>query len=158
MGKDFTLVIDHYTTDVFIRAIFKIVLISERNENIIKSLFLKRQSYLAETLLILIQLAQNGQWKKDNGKWKGSKIEVRVRAEENFLPLRDLDLSTLRFGSPSEVDYGRGARPVANRTDGNDLILTFKAKEVKFHDDDFAGKVLVRRKDGRCTFGFVRLY
>jgi hypothetical protein len=86
-----------------------------------------------------------------------SSLSLRIRAEEGFRPQQDLDLSTLRFGSPSEVDYGRGARPIATRLDGNDLILTFKRKEVLFHDDDFAGKVLVRRADGRMTFGFVRL-
>ena len=82
---------------------------------------------------------------------------MRIRAEEGFLPQRDLDLSTLRFGSPHEVDYGRGARPAASSTDGNDLIVTFKASDVVFHEDDFAGKMLVRRTDGRTTFAFLRL-
>ena len=85
------------------------------------------------------------------------RMEVRIRAEEGFYPQTDLDLSTLRFGSPREVDYGRGARPVASRTDGNDLILTFKTRDARFHDDDFAAKMLVRRTNGRTTFGFVRL-
>lgn len=104
---------------------------------------------------LLLSIMKNEKLK--NGKWEGGKIEVRIRAEEGFRPQTDLDLSTLRFGSPREVDYGRGARPIATRSDGNDLILTFKTKDALFHDDDFAGKVLVRRTDGRTTFGFVRL-
>ena len=104
-------------------------------------------------------LAQQGEWKmtSNNRKWKSRKIELRIRAEEGFLPQRDLDPSTLRFGSPHEVDYGRGARPTASRTDGNDLIVTFKASDVVFQDDDFACKMLVRRTNGHTTFGFVAL-
>ena len=102
-------------------------------------------------------LSQNGAWNVEHGKWKGRSIELRVRAEEGFRPQTDLDLTTFRFGSPHEVDYGRGARPTTSRTDGSDLILTFKTKDVLLRDDDFAGKVLVRRTDGHTTFGFVRL-
>ena len=102
-------------------------------------------------------LAKQGEWVMKNGKWKGRNIELRIRAEEGFLPQRDLELSTLRFGSPREVDYGRGALPTSSRTDGNDLIVTFKTSDVVFRDDDFAGKMLVRRTDGHTTFGFVRL-
>ena len=93
--------------------------------------------------------------KSEKGKEK--KYEVRIRAEEGFRPQTDLDLSTLRFGSPHEVDYGRGARPVASRLDSDDLILTFKSGDAAFRDDDFAGKILVHRASGRTTFGFVRL-
>lgn len=102
-------------------------------------------------------LAQQGEWTKKDGKWKSRRIELRIKAEEGFLPQKDLDLSTLRFGSPHEVDYGRGACPTASRVDGNDLIVTFKSSDVVFRNDDFAGKVLVRRTNGHTTFGFVRL-
>jgi hypothetical protein len=101
-------------------------------------------------------LSQHGTWKMEKGKWKSSKIELRIRAEEGFEPQRDLDLSTLRFGAPKAVDYGRGAAPIATRQDGRDLILTFRTKDIALQPDDFAAKVLVRRGT-RTTFGFVRL-
>ena len=88
---------------------------------------------------------------------KNKYIELCIRAEEGFVPQRDLDLSTLRFGSPREVDYGRGAAPVKTRNEGSDLIATFRTKDAAFVATDFAAKVLVRRNDGRVTFGFVRL-
>ena len=102
-------------------------------------------------------LAQQGEWKVKNGKCQGRNLELRIRGEEGFQPRKDLDLSSLRFGSPREVDYGRGARPISSRIEGNDLIVTFKTNDVVFHDDDFAGKMLVRRADGHTSFGFVRL-
>lgn len=88
---------------------------------------------------------------------KASKLSVRIRAEEGFDPMRDLDLNTLRFGSPHEVDYGNGAVPLSSRAEGSDLILTFKMRDLKFAADDFAAKLLVNRKDGSTTFGFARL-
>ena len=91
-------------------------------------------------------------------KRKEKNITLRIRAEEGFLPQRDLDLTTLRFGSPHTVDYGGGARPVSSRTDGDDLLMTFRTKDTALADDDFAAKLLVRRIDtGRTTFGFVRI-
>lgn len=101
-------------------------------------------------------LAPNGKWKVENGKWKSSKIELRILAEEGFDPQHDLDLSTLRFGAPKAVDYGRGATPIASRQDGRNLIVTFRTKDIALSADDFAAKLLVRR-NARTTFGFVRL-
>ena len=85
------------------------------------------------------------------------KLTLRIRAEEGFEPQRDLDLSSLRCGSPHEVDYGRGAAPTSSRVEGRDLVLTFRMRDLKFTPDDFAAKVIVTRRDGSVTFGFARL-
>ena len=90
-------------------------------------------------------------------KLKDKKIDLRIIAEEGFEPQRDLDLKTLRFGNPHEVDYGRGAAPVATKQEGRDIILSFNMKATGLTAADFAAKVIVTRKDGRATFGFVRL-
>ena len=87
---------------------------------------------------------------------KGKKMEVRIRAEEGFEPTRDLEVGSVQCGSPREVDYGRGTAPVGQRTEGGDLILQFRIKDMKLTADDFAIKMLVRRKDGTTTFGFAR--
>lgn len=91
-------------------------------------------------------------------KAKGGKMTLRIHAEEGFDPQRDLDLSTLQFGAPHEVDYGRGAVPTASRMDGRDLLLTFRLRDTKLGPDDFAAKVIVKRKDGSTTFGFVKTH
>lgn len=90
-------------------------------------------------------------------KAKAAKLSVRIRAEKGFAPIKDLDLNTLQFGSPHEVDYGHGATPLSSKVDGNDLLLTFKMRDMKFATDDFAAKMIVTRKDGSITFGFARL-
>ena len=102
-------------------------------------------------------LAQQGEWKMESGKWKSRSIELRIRAEEGFIPQRDLDLATLRFGAPRTVDFGGGAAPIATRQDGHDLIATFRTKDLSLQPEDFAAKVLVCRSNGRRTFGFVRV-
>ncbi|MBO6058560.1 MAG: glycoside hydrolase family protein [Bacteroidaceae bacterium] len=91
-----------------------------------------------------------------SAKAKGKTMEVRIHAEKGFSPQTDLDLSTLLFGSPREVDYGRGATPRSQRVDGRDLILVFRRSDLRLSPEDFAAKMLVRRKDGFTTFGFVR--
>jgi hypothetical protein len=90
-------------------------------------------------------------------KANAGKLTLRIRAEEGFEPQRDLDLSSLRCGSPHEVDYGRGAAPTSSRVEGRDLVLTFRMRDLKFTPDDFAAKVIVTRRDGSVTFGFARL-
>lgn len=92
-----------------------------------------------------------------NCRLKDKRIELRIRAEEGFEPQRDLELPTLRFGAPHEVDYGRGATPLTMRIEGRDLLLTFRTRDLALTTDDFAAKVLVCRSNGRRTFGFVRL-
>ena len=84
-------------------------------------------------------------------------IKLHIHAEDGMSPISDLDTNTLRFGAPHEVDFGRGAAPVSIDADGKDLVVTFRMKAASFGTADFVGKVLVRRRDGRPTFGFVRL-
>ena len=92
-----------------------------------------------------------------SAKSKAKTLTLRIRAEQGFEPARDLDLSTLRLGSPHEVDYGRGAAPIENKVEGADLLLTFRTRDLNLAADDFAAKLLVTRKDGSRTFGFVRI-
>ena len=37
-------------------------------------------------------------------------IEVRIRAEQGFNPQKDIDVRSLRFGSFTEVNFGRGSK------------------------------------------------
>ena len=85
------------------------------------------------------------------------KIELLIRAEDGFEPSRDLDPAALAFGSPSEVDFGRGARVLGSEPVGNDLRLTFAAKDAGFRPDDFAGKLLGKNRKGETVTGYARL-
>lgn len=85
------------------------------------------------------------------------KIEVRIQAEEGFLPGRDVDVSSLHFGSFTEVNFGRGARPLTSYTDGNDLIIVFSGKGSGITPDEFAPKLIGSDKNGQLLLGYARL-
>jgi len=84
-------------------------------------------------------------------------IHVRVAAEEGFDPHVDIDIQSLRFGAPEEVDYGRGSSVIRTKKKGKDLILIFNAKACGFTDSNFAGKLLGKTNEGKLLFGYSRL-
>ena len=84
-------------------------------------------------------------------------IELRIRAEENFNPTSDLDINTLRFGSHTEVNYGRGSTPISHKVSGKDLIITFKGKGSGITPDEFAPKLIGKDIHGNMVFGYARL-
>ena len=88
---------------------------------------------------------------------KDRTVSLRIQAEDGFDPQRDLDLQSLRFGAPSAVDFGGGAKATRVKAEGETVVLTFRTRDCAFAPTDFAGKLLVRRRDGRMTFGFVRI-
>ena len=84
-------------------------------------------------------------------------IRVRVAAEKDFNPETDMELSSLRFGAPEEVDFAKGCRLIKTEADGADLILVFAAEGNGFDADNFAGKLLGRTAKGGLLFGYSRL-
>jgi len=86
-----------------------------------------------------------------------NEIRVRIAAEPGFDPHKDIDLDSLRFGAPEEVDFGRGSALVKTVPDGRDLIAVFSGKGSGFADHNFAGKLLGRTADGKLLFGYCRL-
>jgi len=84
-------------------------------------------------------------------------IRVRITAENGFNPHSDIDLKSLKFGAPHEVDFGRGASLVKTEKDGKDLIAIFSGKGNGFTKENFAGKLLGKTTKGKILFGFTRL-
>lgn len=85
------------------------------------------------------------------------KIELCIKGEDDFKPASRLDIGSLRFGSYNEVNYGRGARPVAWRSEGDDLIVTFDGNGSGIDADEFAPKLIGKDKDGEPVAGYARL-
>lgn len=85
------------------------------------------------------------------------KIQVKIKAEEDFNPLTDLDLKSLKFGVSEEVNFGRGCPLIDSKKAGKDLILTFDASNNKFTKEHFAGKLIGKTSDGELVFGYSRL-
>ena len=88
---------------------------------------------------------------------KTKRIEVRIKEEEGFNPQTDLDLKSLRFGSYTEVNFGRGCEVLKSKLDGKDLIVTFKGKGSGITADEFAPKLIGKDKQGKVVFGYASL-
>lgn len=84
-------------------------------------------------------------------------IEVKIAAEEGFNPQTDVDVQSLRFGSFTEVNFGRGCKPLKTRNSGNDLIVVFSGKGSGITADEFAPKLIGKDKNGALLFGYARL-
>ena len=84
-------------------------------------------------------------------------IDLKIRAEEGFDPLTELDIASLRFGTHAEVNYGRGCKPLRSKASGKDLIVTFKAKGSGITPDEFAPKLIGKDAQGGMVFGYARL-
>ena len=88
---------------------------------------------------------------------KTKRIEVRIKGEEGFNPQTDLDIPSLRFGSYTEVNFGRGCRVLKSKADGNDLIVTFNGKGSSITADEFAPKLIGKDSQGKMVFGYAKL-
>ena len=84
-------------------------------------------------------------------------IEVKIAAESGFNPQTDVDVKSLRFGSFTEVNFGRGCKPVKTKVSGKDLIVVFKAKGSGITSDEFAPKMIGKDKKGNMLYGYARL-
>lgn len=84
------------------------------------------------------------------------KITVRIEAEEGFDPQKDLDLSSLRFGSDSVVNVGEGCKAVRSKAEGKDLLVTFEGK-TGLNNGDFDLKLIGRSKKDDLIFGYAAL-
>jgi len=84
-------------------------------------------------------------------------IRVKIKAEESFDPHTDMDLGSLRFGAPEEVNFGRGSKVLKTEKAGNDLIITFEGAGNGIEEDNFAAKLLGKTRKGDLLFGFARL-
>jgi hypothetical protein len=88
---------------------------------------------------------------------KTREIRLKIEAEEGFNPQTDIELSSLRFGASSEVNYGRGSTVQKSEKEGNDLIVTFNGNGNGITPDEFAPKLIGRYKNGELLYGYARL-
>ena len=94
---------------------------------------------------------------KDSITPKTRTIEVLIKSESDFNPQTDIDISSLRFGSHQEVNFGRGCKPIKSRNVGNDLIVIFNAKGNGISHDEFAPKIIGKDIKGKMIYGYAHL-
>lgn len=84
-------------------------------------------------------------------------IRVKIASEEGFNPNTDIDITSLQFGDPEKVNYGKGGKVLKTEKSGNDLIVTFNATGNGIPDDEWAAKLLGKTSTGKLLFGYARL-
>jgi len=84
-------------------------------------------------------------------------IRIKIDAESGFNPDSDIDIKSLKFGPPAEVDFGRGGTVVKTEKSGNDLIITFNTSGLEYPENEYAAKLLGKTTDGKLLFGYARL-
>jgi hypothetical protein len=88
---------------------------------------------------------------------KTKTVRVKLIAEKGFNPGKDLDVDTLVFGDPKEVNYGRGMKAVSSKLVGKHLVVTFKGEGSGITGDSFTGKILGKRQDGSVYYAYPKL-
>ena len=84
-------------------------------------------------------------------------IKVKIEAEKGFNPHKDIDLETLRFGAPEEVNFGKGCKIIESQKSGKDLILIFDGNGNGINEENFTGKLIGKTTNGKLLFGYARL-
>ena len=82
---------------------------------------------------------------------------VALGAGEGFDPVKDVDPSSLRFGAPSKVDFGRTAAPLSTSVNNGWLLATYVAKDCGFGPEDGTAKLLARDRKGGLVLGYAAL-
>lgn len=85
------------------------------------------------------------------------RIELCIKAEPGFDPQTDVDVNSLRFGAYNEVNFGRGCKVVKTRKQGDDLIVMFNGKGSGITSEEFAPKLIGRKKNGELLYGYASL-
>jgi len=84
-------------------------------------------------------------------------IKVKIQAEKGFNPHKDIDIESLRFGAPEEVNFGKGCKIIETKKSGEDLILTFNGVGNGITEENFTGKLIGKTSKGKLLFGYARL-
>lgn len=84
-------------------------------------------------------------------------IALLVKAEEGFNPQTDLDLGSLRFGSHNKVNFGYGSRVISVHPQKKDLIIMFDAHGCGITEEEWAPKLIGKKKSGEMIYGYAKL-
>lgn len=88
---------------------------------------------------------------------KTKTIRVKVLAEPGFDPMNDMDISSLRFGASTAVNFGRGRKVVKPEKAKDGLTLTFDGKGNEMTHEEFAPKMIGKTKQGKMLYEFSRV-
>lgn len=88
---------------------------------------------------------------------KTKKVELEIKAEDDFNPNTEINVNSLRFGLSKDVNYGGGWKPISSRKNGKDLIITFETSNTEIPENEFAFKLIGKSDKGKLVHGYARL-
>lgn len=88
---------------------------------------------------------------------KTKEVKIRIKAENDFNPVKDIDVNSLRLGSSNSVNYGGGAKPIRTNVENGDLLVVFARKGMEILDDNYDLKLLGKSTNGSIIFAYALL-
>ncbi|MBN8456744.1 MAG: glycoside hydrolase family protein [Verrucomicrobia bacterium] len=85
------------------------------------------------------------------------RFAIAIEPEAGFDPAREIDPSSLRFGAPNRVDFGKAAAPLSTKSNGSRLVAEFAAADCGFTPNDHTAKLLAQDRKGKLVFGYATL-
>lgn len=85
------------------------------------------------------------------------RIELKILAEPGFDPATEVDVGSLSFGAPEEVDFGRGCQVIEVEESGRDLLVVFSGQGHGVSEDNFVAKLIGRTTKGGLLLGYADL-
>ncbi|GEM_PF-1828485 len=84
-------------------------------------------------------------------------VNIRIKVEKGFNPIKDVNIASLRLGGSEEVNYGGGAVASTFKEDNGDLILTFDWYGTKLNTSNYDLKLLGETNSGELLYGYALL-
>ncbi len=106
---------------------------------------------------IILPLQVNRRVKMLNRERVGTNSEVitiEILSEEGFDAAKDINIETLRFGAPSEVNYGRGSKALSSKPTRRGLYVTFAGDKSGIGSNDFVCKLIGQERSGELVIGY----
>lgn len=88
---------------------------------------------------------------------KTANIRVKILKEPGFDPATMVDLESLRFGSSTEVNFGKGSPAIHKDVTPEGIIVTFENKKHGLTIEEFAPKIIGKSKSGELLYGYMRV-
>ncbi|MFI3322220.1 MAG: glycoside hydrolase family protein [Rikenellaceae bacterium] len=123
-----------------------------------KKLDLANDNHSSKNIVVPMKVAKRSiMIERERASRESISFTVKILAEDGFFPTKDIDVSSIRFGSAKLVNYGGGAKVVSSYNDGNDLVLKFDGALAGLNPDDYKAKIMGSDVNGDFIFSNVRL-
>lgn len=84
-------------------------------------------------------------------------INLRIKSEKGFNPVKEIDVKTLRLGHFRQVNYGKGSKAIRSKSEGTDLIITFLKKDLGLTNTTYDLKLLGKTANHKLIYGYALL-